>query len=120
MQSTLTGREGLLSGKGREDGVRGSVILEDPNIRLSRKAMAAALTAAGFPIKASTLACKATRGGGPPFQRFGPYPLYPWGPALAWAEAQLSPLVTSTSELNEIRRRKRRGERSAVSSLSAE
>ena len=93
---------------------------DDPNVRLSRKAMAAALSKAGFPIKASTLASKATRAGGPPFQRFGPYPLYPWGPGLAWAEAQLSPLVTSTSELNEIRRRKRRGERSAVSSLSAE
>ena len=95
------------------------VIPDDPNARLSRKAMAAALTAAGFPIKAWTLASKATRGGGPPFQWFGCYPLYPWGPGLAWAESQLSPLVTTTSELLELRRRARRAERSAAASLSA-
>jgi hypothetical protein len=56
----------------------------DPQARLRREHLAEALTEAGFPIKAKTLATKATRGGGPPFQRFGRIPLYPWGAAIAW------------------------------------
>ena len=47
------------------------MISENSDTRLTRNATAAALTAAGFPIRAATLATKATRGGGPPFQRFG-------------------------------------------------
>jgi hypothetical protein len=67
---------------------------------LTRDQTAAALTAAGFPITPATLATKATRGGGPPFQRFGPRPLYRWGNALQWAQSRLSKLVASTSELD--------------------
>ena len=40
----------------------------------------------------------ATRGGGPPYQIFGRWPLYRWGDALAWAEARLSQPRRSTSE----------------------
>jgi len=80
-----------------------SLIPEDPNTFLPRAAFAAALTAAGFKIKASTLATKASRGGGPPFRKFGPYPLYQWGSGLAWAKSKLSPVVTTTSELDVIR-----------------
>jgi hypothetical protein len=65
---------------------------------LIREATAAALTAAGFPIKAKTLATKATRGGGPPFMSFGARVLYRWGDALAWAQGRLSKPRHSTSE----------------------
>ena len=67
---------------------------------LTRDQTAAALTAVGFPITRATLATKATRGGGPPFQRFGPRPLYRWGNALQWAQSRLSRAVVNTSELD--------------------
>jgi hypothetical protein len=73
-------------------------IPDDPLALLSRKATAEALTAAGFPVRAATLATKASRGGGPPFHRFGRVPLYPWGTSLDWARSRLSPLMHSTSE----------------------
>jgi hypothetical protein len=67
---------------------------------LTRDQTAIALTAAGFPIKAKTLATKATRGGGPPFQRFGLRPLYRWDDALKWARCRLSKPVGNTSEFD--------------------
>jgi hypothetical protein len=76
-----------------------STIPDDPNAILTRDRFAAALNEAGFPITVSTLATKATRGGGPPFQKFGNKPLYQWGPGLAWAKGRLSKSVRSTSEL---------------------
>src|SRR6516164_1071031 len=81
------------------------MIPDDPDRRLTRNETAAALTAVGFPIKAATLATKATRGGGPPFSRFGLRPLYRWGDALAWAQSRLSQPVSSTSELADDRPR---------------
>ena len=39
-----------------------------PTSLLTRDAVATALTDAGFPISGTTLATKATRGGGPPFR----------------------------------------------------
>ena len=57
---------------------------------LRRKALADALTNAGFPIAAATLATMATRGGGPPFRLFGRIPIYRWSDALEWAQARLS------------------------------
>jgi hypothetical protein len=77
------------------------MIPDNPEARLTRNATAAALTAAGFPIKPATLATKATRGGGPPFQRFGLRPLYRWADALTWAQSRLSKPISSTSELHE-------------------
>jgi hypothetical protein len=41
-------------------------IPSDPEMLLTREAMAQALTEAGFPISRATLATKASRGGGPP------------------------------------------------------
>jgi hypothetical protein len=68
----------------------------DPDALLTRDQVAAALTAAGFPISPKTLATKAVRGGGPPYQNFGNRrSLYRWGPALNWAQARLSPLCGS-------------------------
>jgi hypothetical protein len=75
-----------------------TLIPEDPDARLTREALASALTAAGFPVKPATLATKATRGGGPPYQLFGVRPLYRWGDAVAWAQHRLSATHRSTSE----------------------
>ena len=65
---------------------------------LTRHATAAALTDAGYPTSPATLATKATRGGGPPFRRYGFRPLYKWADALRWAQSRLGPLICSTSE----------------------
>jgi hypothetical protein len=77
-----------------------SMIPDNPEVRLTRNAIAAALTEAGFPIRPATLATMASRGGGPPFQRFGSRPLYRWADALQWAQARLSAPIASTSELD--------------------
>jgi hypothetical protein len=65
---------------------------------LTRGRTAEALTEAGFPVKAKTLATKATRGGGPPVSKFGPRVLYRWDDALSWAEGRLTAPHCSTSE----------------------
>jgi hypothetical protein len=70
-----------------------------PDAKLSRKDTSAAFKAAGYRVSESTLATMASRGGGPPFRKFGKYPLYRWGDSLAWAEGKLRPPVRSTSEL---------------------
>ncbi len=75
------------------------MIPDNPDTLLTRDAVAVALTAAGFPVSAATLATKATRGGGPAYRKFGARPLYAWGPALEWAKSRLSKSVRSTSEL---------------------
>lgn len=77
-----------------------SVIPSDPNTILSRKAVAEALTAAGFPVTKKTLDTMATRGGGPLFRLFGRKPIYRWGDALDWANGRLSKPIRSSSELN--------------------
>jgi hypothetical protein len=73
-------------------------IPDDPDTKLRRRVTAEALTAKGYPTSEKTLATKATRGGGPPYQLFGRIPLYRWGDALAWAESKLSTPRRSTSE----------------------
>ena len=65
---------------------------------LDRRKLSAALTAAGLPVSEATLATKAVRGGGPPYQLFGRKPLYRWGTSLEWARARLSAPVSNTSE----------------------
>jgi hypothetical protein len=76
----------------------------DPDTYLSRKDAAKALTEAGFVTSPTTLATKASRGGGPPFRKFGPRPLYRWGATLEWAISRLGPEVTSSAELDVVRR----------------
>ncbi len=92
---------------------------DDPNTLLTRDATAAALKEAGFPVSRATLATKATRGGGPLFQRFGTRPLYRWGDVLAWAQSRLSPSVTSTSELDGKDVKRKRSDPSVAGSASA-
>jgi hypothetical protein len=70
---------------------------EDPRKRspvaddalLTRGPAAAALTRAGYPVTAATLATKATRGGGPPYRVFGRRPVYRLSDLMAWAESQV-------------------------------
>ena len=76
------------------------MIPTDPEALLTRDQTAAALTAAGFPTKAKTLATKATRGGGPPYHLFGPRALYRWRDSLEWARSRLRPPISTTSELD--------------------
>jgi hypothetical protein len=78
--------------------MRSRVVPEDPDALLTRLKTADALTEVGFPIKEATLATKATRGGGPPYRRFGSRALYRWGDALLWAKRRLSAPRCSPSE----------------------
>jgi hypothetical protein len=70
---------------------------------LRREDCAHALTLAGFRTSPKTLASKASRGGGPPYHKFGRTVLYRWSEVLAWAEGRLSPALTSSSEVDAIR-----------------
>jgi hypothetical protein len=74
------------------------VIPNDPQALLTRVQTAAALTQAGFPVSPATLSTKATRGGGPPYRKFGPRALYEWGTSLRWATERLRDPVRNTSE----------------------
>ena len=58
------------------------------NVRLNRVETARALTASGFPISPTTLASKATRGGGPPYEVFGRTAMYRLGDVLEWASSR--------------------------------
>jgi hypothetical protein len=80
-----------------------NLVPNDSKTLLTRHACAAALSAAGFPTSPDTLATKASRGGGPPYQKYGNRPLYSWGEALAWAQSRLGPVVRSTSEVDTVR-----------------
>jgi hypothetical protein len=70
-----------------------------PEMRLSPPEFAAALSALGFPTSAKTLATRRTRGGSAPFEKFGKYVTYAWGPGLNWARSRLSAPMCSTSEI---------------------
>jgi hypothetical protein len=60
----------------------------DENDLLSRAETAAALTAAGYRIKETTLATKACRGDGPPYRVVNRRALYRWSDALDWARGE--------------------------------
>jgi hypothetical protein len=70
----------------------------DLNAWLRRTELAAALTAKGYPTTANTLATQATRGGGPPYRKFGHYVQYNWGAALEWAQQRATPALCTTAE----------------------
>ena len=74
------------------------MIPSDPDALLTRQQTAAALTESGFPTSPATLSTMATRGGGPPFSKFGPRAIYKWGTSLGWARARLTAPRSSTSE----------------------
>jgi hypothetical protein len=74
------------------------MVPHDPNTLLTRTQTGAALRDAGYPVADKSLATRASRGGGPPYRRFGARVLYRWGDALEWARSRLSPPLNSTSE----------------------
>lgn len=76
------------------------MIPQNSDALLTRPQTGAALREAGFPIADKSLATRASRGGGPPYRRFGARVLYRWGDALDWAQSRLSPPIGSTSELD--------------------
>jgi hypothetical protein len=78
--------------------------MHSQDILLRRRAAAAALTEAGFPTAAATLAAFVCRGGGPPFRRYGKYPLYKLDDLIEWAQARLGPPIRSSSEADAARR----------------
>jgi hypothetical protein len=80
------------------DTAKTPLIRKDPDTLLGRFETADALTEAGFRTSPATLATKASRGGGPPFRRWGRIPLYRWGDSLDWARSRLGPPMRSTSE----------------------
>ena len=65
---------------------------------LDRHGASALLAELGIPCAAATLATLATRGGGPPFVKFGPRALYRRSDLVAWAQSKLTPARRSTSE----------------------
>jgi hypothetical protein len=74
--------------------------IPDPDALLTRQQLAEALTDAGYPTSPKTLATMASRGGGPPFRKFGRRPLTRWREGLGWARSRLGPVVNSTAELD--------------------
>lgn len=72
--------------------------MDNTNRMMTREAVAAALTEAGYPISPLTLATKATRGNGPAYSVFCGRALYRWSDALAWAQSRTTPPRRSTSE----------------------
>jgi hypothetical protein len=71
----------------------------DDDQYLRRKQLADAFQTRGYPCTEKSLATRACRGNGPPYQLWGGrIPIYPWGNARAWAEANLSTLQCSTYE----------------------
>lgn len=69
-----------------------------PDSLLTRTQAAIALTTAGYPTAAATLATKASRGGGPRYRLFSGRALYCWGDLLSWATSNTSAPRRSTSE----------------------
>jgi len=71
----------------------------DDDALLSPQQLTEELAELGLNVAVPTLASLRTRGGGPPFRKFGKAVRYTWGSSLAWARSRLSPAVSSTSEL---------------------
>jgi hypothetical protein len=69
-----------------------------PDTRFTRLQLAKVLTAFGFPTSPGALSTLASRGGGPPYDRYGRYSTYRWGPSISWARERCKPAGASTSE----------------------
>ena len=75
------------------------MIPSNPDTKLSRTALADALTEAGYDITAATLAGLAHRGGGPDYDLFNGRARYTWGTCLNWAKARVRrPRTRATAE----------------------
>jgi hypothetical protein len=71
-----------------------------PDSMFTRDKGAVALSDLGFPVTKATLATLASRGGGPPYRRFGKRALYRWADLVAWAEARCSASRSNTSQID--------------------
>jgi hypothetical protein len=74
----------------------------DPNRRYTRKQLAQVLTDLGFPTTRATLQTLVSRGGGPPFERYGRWSLYLGKTALAWAESRCRPVCSPNRERDDV------------------
>jgi hypothetical protein len=72
------------------------------------------------PLEKTTLATMATRGGGPPFHKFGSVVLYDRDDVDRWALERLGQAVSSTSELRELQARAPEPRRERVHVLTRE
>jgi hypothetical protein len=61
----------------------------DPQTYLTRTGVAQTLKVCGITISSETLATKVSRGGGPPFRKFGRTPMYLWGDVVAWVKSEI-------------------------------
>ena len=85
------------------EGGTGQVPSPEPRVR--RKEAARYLTDVwGIPMSPKTLAKLAVTGGGPQYRKAGRLPLYEIAVLDAFARSKLSPLVSSTSQLEGLRR----------------
>jgi hypothetical protein len=73
----------------------------NPDNRLTRDAAAKALTEAGYPTSATTLATKVSRGGGPTYRLYSGRAIYLWSDLLAWAESRVTEPRCNSSEVLE-------------------
>jgi hypothetical protein len=79
--------------------------LPSPERRVRRKEAARYLTDVwGIPTSPKTLAKLAVTGGGPQYRKAGRLPLYEIAELDSFARSKLSPLVSSTSQLEALRR----------------
>lgn len=69
-----------------------------PRALMNRAECAKLLSEAGFPTSRHTLASLASRGGGPPYRKYGRIVVYRWSDALNWAEARMGPFRNTASE----------------------
>jgi len=72
-----------------------------PETLLDRAQAAVAIRARGIRVSYATLATKATRGGGPPFKRFGKQAVYRWADVVAWIHETMGEAAKTTSERRE-------------------
>jgi hypothetical protein len=66
--------------------------------RFTRRQLAKALTDCGLPTSEKTLSTKASRGGGPPYQRYGKLAIYTWESSVEWALSEMGAPARSASE----------------------
>lgn len=70
-----------------------------PETLLGRAQVGVALKARGILfVSTDTLATKATRGGGPPFKRFGKQAVYRWADVVAWVHETMGEAARTTAE----------------------
>lgn len=69
-----------------------------PDARFTRRQAAKMLTHCGIPLSEKTLSTKASRGGGPPYRRFGKIAIYTWRELVAWALAEMGEPARNASE----------------------